>query len=425
MEVVTVQLVFSDGGLPRFEENLWQLYTIALTPFVFDIPAAQVAMVVAKGFQAASDEQIRRVHNDLVVERNVPILPDEYCSYFQSIYANARSTEAFPLPPCTLRLITGHGFGNFGGGNISVGGKVVRYPDLGSNATALTILDISNSVYAVAHFEENIPPKNKWHLFTKEFRTMVFQQNKTVPVACDQNEATWAFRIGFQGQHETTASWENETDNLRMSRPVGDSVACSFLVAAKKFAAQDASHLQRLDMDTLFRQEYLLLHTSLLQGNHSLLPHSSLTKIEDLINSGVLVPNERVFDVPFFTNRREWFLTMERVVCLTSEDGENADEIIRFVVDSIVGWYEDNSDRIGSDDVDCSSQWRILLSVMGPFRQDLKKIQLISEDDEHLSESTQGLELEVWASACGILPTVLAKVQSKIRTGYFDELPPA
>lgn len=45
-----VQLAFSDGGLPQFCENFWQLCGIALTPFVLGISASQVDLILVHGF---------------------------------------------------------------------------------------------------------------------------------------------------------------------------------------------------------------------------------------------------------------------------------------------------------------------------------------------------------------------------------------
>jgi hypothetical protein len=131
--------------------------------------------------------------------------------------------------------------------------------------------------------------------------------------------------------------------------------------------------------------------------------------------------NVNAFKCPFFENQNEWFLTTERALALTPEDGESAGEIVRFVVDSIVRWFQENPLRIGCDEIDYQSEWQTLLDSIRPFHQDLKKIRLDLVDDERLVESAEGLELDMWASSCGVLPEILAKVQRKIRTGYFDE----
>ena len=418
MESLTVQLIYSDGGLPRYEENLWYFYTIALTPFVLNVPAAQVELTLAPGFLGAAVDQLDRVFRDLVVDRSTPILPDEYRLYFQDIYARARSgEEAFPLPACSIRLITGHGFANFGGGNISIGRRVVRYHEIGSNATDLTILDISNSVYAVAHLEGNIPPQKQWHRFDTNVKANVFDNNDTVPVVCDKNEALWAFRVGFQGQNETEPSLENETDNLRMSRPVGDSVACSLLVAVKRFVDEGGSH----SLDETFQQVYKSLRTCLLRHEHVLLPHSSLGRLEDLIRREIVHVKESAFHCPFFQNSSQWYLSMERALALTPEDGDSAAEIVRFVVDSVIQWFQKHPDDMGDDERDFSAEWQTLGISMGPFHRDLKQIRLSSDNNNHVVQSTDGVELEAWACACGALPIILAKVRRKIETGSFDD----
>ena len=184
----------------------------------------------------------------------------------------------------------------------------MHYHEIGSHAVDLTILNICNSAYAVDHLEGNAPPKNEWNRFDEKFKSTVFEKNDTVPVVCDKNEALLAFCVGFQGQHETEPSLENEKDNLRMSRPVGDSLACSLLVDAKRFVDEGGSQ----SLDETFQQVYKSLRTCLLGHAHSLSPHSSLGRLEDLIRRDIVHVKESAFDCPFFQKSSEWYLTTER-----------------------------------------------------------------------------------------------------------------
>jgi hypothetical protein len=195
-------------------------------------------------------------------------MPDGYSEYFESIYIKAKA-PTFPLDTCSLRVISGDGFGNFGGGNTSISGNTIRYPSLGETASCLTILDISNAVYAVAHFEKKIPAKGNWRKFRK---AAVFEGEPTVPVVCDKNDATWAFRVGYDGQHAKPLS---EADNSRMSKPIGDSIAASLLYAVKSFIETD----KKGDLDALFCQTYGSISTTLpSEGAETpLKPHSSLS----------------------------------------------------------------------------------------------------------------------------------------------------
>ena len=98
---------------------------------------------------------------------------------------------------------------------------------MGANATSLTVLDICNPLYAVACFDGTFPTSNAFK------RKKYFAASKIgIPVVCDVNDSTWAFRIGFHDQDE------NDDDESRfafMSIPIGDSVACCLLAAVKLF----------------------------------------------------------------------------------------------------------------------------------------------------------------------------------------------
>lgn len=421
LRVFTVQLVFSDGGLPRYRENFWQLYAIALTPFVLGIPASQVDLILAHGFIGYSSSAIKEVAADAAAKVDgIQIMPDGYKAYFESVYARASTLDSLPLPACSLRLISGHAFGNFKGGNIKIGNIVIRYPQIGANATCLTILDICNAAYAVANFEqiakakseEGVPTKKKWMKFDK---TALFEGELTVPVACDKNDATWAFRVGYEGQHAVAPSL-NEIDNKCMSMPIGDSIASSFLIAVKDFIEQ---HHQG-NLDQLFYQTYASLNTALLDSNNDPPnPHSSLATIQSIITDGILPVRMEAFKSPFFRLQAEWFLTMEQPLSLTEQDGEIAEEIIEFVVDHVIQWYKEN---IEADVADSQTQWQTFVNCMGPFCQELRAVRLLLMDNGSIvrAENDKGLALEAWASSCGGLPDILSKVERKIRSGEFE-----
>lgn len=78
-------------------------------------------------------------------------------------------------------------------------GKKVAFGGLGPNASSLTVLDICNSHYAVACIGGTFPTGNpKTFKRKKYFETSKFD----IPVICDINDSTWAFRIGFHDQDE-------------------------------------------------------------------------------------------------------------------------------------------------------------------------------------------------------------------------------
>lgn len=88
--------------------------------------------------------------------------------------------------------------GNFGGGNITIGRNIVRWPTLGAAPTCLTVLDICSAAYGLAQFEGKAPPRKKWHKFDE--KGLLDLDDLTVPVVCDKNPGTYPFRIGYEGQ---------------------------------------------------------------------------------------------------------------------------------------------------------------------------------------------------------------------------------
>jgi hypothetical protein len=410
----TVQLIHSDGGVPQYRERLWEFFTIALTPFVLGVPPEQVRLIITDQFRGFSSKVLQQENDDIMVD-DTEIMPAGYKDYFESVYHKAETIDALPLCSCSLRVITGHGFGNFKGGNIMVGGQVVRYPGLGENATCLTILDICNAPYAVAHLDSKIPPKNKWYKFDK---SAVFAEGISVPVICDKNDALWAFRVGYQGQHADD-SVEKLSSNRRMSKPVGDSIAASLLFSIKLLNESDST----TSLDQFFYHTYTALNTELLSNDadHPN-PHSSLGIMQSLVDTGVLPLNAEAFDSLFFRLQQDWFLTMERAVALTDEDSDVAAEIITFIVDSIVTWYS-RHDAESWCDAEFPTEWETLLNMMGPFRSKLKSVKLAENRNGGGVVVTEkgGLPLEAWGSSCGDLPGILSKVRRKVVTGFFDE----
>jgi hypothetical protein len=134
----------------------------------------------------------------------------------------------------------------------------------------------------------------------------VFEGEPTVPAVCDKNDATSAFRVGYDGQHANPIS---EDDNSRMSKPIGNSIAASLLYAVKSFIETD----KKGDLDALFCQTYGSMSTTRLsEGVETpLKPYSSLSILQALIAKNILHVNMSAFESLFFKLNAEWFLTMK------------------------------------------------------------------------------------------------------------------
>lgn len=133
-----------------------------------------------------------------------------------------------------------------------------------------------------------------------------------LPIACEMNDATWAFRVGEPSQPR------DDTDRNsfeRMTPPFGDSIASSILLAIKKFGEDPSS-----DLDAAFRANYLNISRSFLPSEAAGKPYSDLSSLRKLIESGVLRIDLRKFNCLLFQRRDRWFLTFERAVHLMQED---------------------------------------------------------------------------------------------------------
>ena len=349
---VTVQLVFSDSGAPRFRESFYEFYAIALLPYVIDIPVDCVTLVLRNKLAQFTDSTIDEEHLAIAVD-GTPLFSDEYKQYFKEVYRtrNVRSIDVddesdLALPECTIRVISGQGHGNFGGGNITIGRKIVRWPTLGALPTCRTVLDISSAAYALAHFEGKAPPEKKWHRFDEIGLFNLDDLTVHVPVVCDRSPSTYAFRVGYEGQR---SSGDPEKGTNRMARAVGDSAVASLLCAMKEFSDDGGARSLDESFASYFSHispailPYEMLEARVLEADippvKPLVPCSRLNVLEDLLKTGIVSIDVRKFDCPFFALRYEWFLSTERVGVLSAGDNEAADEIVSFVVEEIQKAY--------------------------------------------------------------------------------------
>lgn len=346
LEEVSVQLIYSEGQESAAIENFWHCYLIALAPFVLGVRSSQVELFLADGFCGLNSSKIDAIAADnfMDAEGVVCFLPYAYKDYFKEIYARAspQVEDIATFPPRSIRIISGRGFGNYAGGHLVCGGKKVGFGELGSNATVLTILDICNSPHAVASFTGRYPISNP-RKFNSRAKRAIFSQDTciAIPIACDQNEAVWAFRIGYNGQHTLHAQ-----DSFRgMSAPFGYSVTCCILAAIKSFMANSLD--DSITLDDLFYAKYSALRTSFLPVETRVLrPFSDLGGLQRLISSEVLQVNLQAYDCEFFRRENEWFLTTERALALSHDQDKLASGIIDFVADQVKSWHELHPDSL-------------------------------------------------------------------------------
>ena len=421
---ITVQLVFSDSGAPRFRETFYEFYAIALLPYVLGVPHDRVTLVLRDYLARFSDDTIDEEHNSISVD-GIPLFSDDYKEYFKGVYRNAQAIgdlgeHELSLPVCSIRVICGHGHGHFGGGNIPIGHNKIRWPTLGAAPTHLTVLDICNAAYAVAHFEGETPHPKKWHRFDEDF--FFETDDLSVPVVCDKNPGTYAFRVGFDGQ---SASSNPEAGTGRMSRSVGDAVVVSLLLAIKQFVESGFTRV----LDELFCENCRLISPALIphemketgvpqeqipKNIEGMSPYSNLTSLEASIRQGVVRINMDKFHCRFFALRAEWFLSTERVRALSPGDRDLAEAIVSFVVDSLKKFYHKSEE---TEYHDSEVHWNTLIRRMGPFRGLLTAIRLEMDDCGNIIQSPKGLPLKAWASSCAEMERIDSAVAKKIMTG--------
>ena len=419
LEDVSVHLIYSEGP-DKGNEDLWKLYSIALSPFVFGVPANQVTLFLHEPFLGLNSSTINNIKKtvETTVSQVISWLPNGYEEYFTAVIEGARTIDGIGnLPQCTFRFISGHGYHSHQQGGFIVCGKKVPFSDLGPNGTVLTVLDIFNSHYAVACFDRAFPIGDP-----KKFKRKSYFKKSQIgfPVICDVNDSTWAFRIGFQDQDDNDT---NESSFAFMSIPIGDAVACSMLAAVKSFVE---GGLEEDSLSEIFSRKYSELKSSFL-GIDVKRPESysnDLRKLETLIRNNVLPMKLDAYECEIFWRQNKWFLTLERPLSLVDGDDEMADFVCNYVIQSVKEWHEANLQMLHSDtnslnEISASQRaWKQLLRSLGPFCFRLKNVDFeFDEKSSSLTRSDDGIPFESWALSCETLPRIVCEAEEWITSG--------
>lgn len=416
---LSVQLIYSEGA-EKGGETLWMFYSIALAPFTMGIPANQVALILQPGFVGMDPSSFDAVDESIKVPAMQEWLPVGYLDYFKQVYQRATSIDTENLSTCNIRIITGRGFYNFKSGGHIVCGEKVDFCDLLPPADVLTILDICNSPRAVGCFSRIIPSgddiddKTRKKKIVKFKKRPMFANDVPPPVVCDQNDSTWAFRVGFDGQDPVV---KDEKLFVRMSPPLGDSVTASLLSAIEslvKKANEDYS------LDELFKEKYEELHMTFLPNEAPPKPYSSgLEMLMQLIKNGVVPMNMDAYDSGLLAQQGNWFLTFERAYELMPDDAELADVIVAYIEQAVQTWHTKNSkncDYEESDDSACA--WSGLVKMLGPFRHLLANKQYdVDSKTGDITATEDGIPFQALAVSCPELPGFVVKARQLVATG--------
>ena len=416
----SVQLIYSDASGLEGKESLWEIYCAALFPFMYNVPAVQVEFVLASRFLNYAESVIDNVAKSANENQVGPVkfLPSGYNDYFKAVYKAAKHVADVDLlsSPCSVRIISGQGFGGVGGGHIKCGKASIPFNEIGPIASVVTILDICNSAHAIAAFSKTYPDDPK--VFTGIYKKqIVFSDPPAFPVACDAFRSVWAFRIG-EPKQSLKRNYDLETDLPLMSIPLGDAVTASLLAASFDYVVQG----KKGSLDGLYIKKYTSLNTVYL-GNpkHKLIPYCHLQALQDLLHGWHLTLNLDAFECQMFARQTEWFLTTERMMKLSLDQIELAQDISQYIVDWVCDWHKRN--RLASQALpEAESTWLKIVDVMGPFSSLLNSIFLIqNEESGVVKESTEeeGVPLEEWATSCVSLGRCFHAVCMKILSNSF------
>lgn len=406
---VHCQIIYSEGN-DKGPENVWQFCSSALLPFAFGIPVTRVSLLLQKKFLNLNDSTIADQFHSIATYEGIQWLPPNYYDYFLQVYKRGIPIDdVAEFPKCDIRILLGNGFHNFEtGGNLFCGHRKVHFQEfIGCEASALTLLDICNSPRVAAVLNGTYPRDNP-----KNFkRKKVFTHDMKIPIACDTNDFTWAFRVGFEGQDTDD---HDDTNFSRMSFPIGDAVLSCVLTAVKSFV--DSGY--RGSLDDLFAQQYRNFKTGFLReqvDNPS--PHSNLSRLQTLFENKTLNINEDAYDCELFKRQNLWFLTTERPLGLVEGDDLIAESLVTFVVDTVKDWHVQNPDSLQERD-DAKEAWKQLLTTFGRFQFKLKTLYLdYGQDETSLSLADDGIPFETFAVSCGDMPRCLQSVRRWIATG--------
>lgn len=408
-DVVSVQIIYSEGN-NKGPENVWKFCSSALLPFALGIPVTRVTLLLQKKFLNLHDSTIADQFCSFARYDGIKWLPTYYYEYFLEVYKRGIPIDdVAEFPNCDIRILLGYGFHNFDtGGNLFCGHRKIHFQEfIDSNASVLTVLDICNSPRAVAVLNGIYPRDNP-----KKFkRKKVFTHHIKIPIVCDTNDFTWAFRIGFEGQVEDD---HDDTNFSQMSYPIGDAVVSCVLTALKSFV--DGGYNGSLD--DLFAKQYRTFKTGFLGAQIDRpCPHSDLSRLQALVEKKILNINEHAYDCELFKRKNLWFLTTERPLGLVEGDDSIAKSLVTFVVDTVRNWHEQNPDSLQERD-DSKEAWKQLLTTFGRVQFKLKTLYLeFGHDEKSLALSDDGIPFETFAVSCGDMPQCLQSVRRWIATG--------
>ena len=412
-----VHLIFSEGqGIVKIEER-YQVYGIALFPFVLGVPPDRVDFTVNPTLIQEPD-LLEESANEAAFHRqnDSKWFPSGYHDYFKAVCLRASGVDRiWEVDRCSIRIVTGHGLPRPKSGRLVCEGKDVLFQEFGQGqASILTLLDVSNAPFAVAalagHYRNEDPstaqlePRKRWtRRLNQRFEFVDNCTNATF--ACDNMDFTYAFRVSED-------LGVVPRDGSTLSKPFGDAVIHSVLVAARDLLMEGS---EKQSLDNLFKTRFKRIKTDHIGGEERN-PTSQLGALEELLRNGSLTINPEAFKCKLFRNSHLWYFTTEPmpsgVVDPTIAEPALVSAAIRFVVGCLCLWHTANPDHTEKELPQSRHAWSVLVVLLG---KRLRSVLLdANEETGEVEPCEDGTSIEVWACTCKDLPRVLQQVENML-----------
>jgi hypothetical protein len=256
-----------------------------------------------------------------------------------------------------------------------------------------------------------LEPRKQWG--RRLNRRFEFVDNCTdTSFACDNMDFTYAFRVAED-------VGEVPEDGSSLSKPFGDAVMLSVLLAARDLMQDDYEH----SLDNAFKERFKGIKTYYIGGEERN-PASQLGALEDMLRNGSLKVNPDAFECKLFRNSHLWYFTTERmpsgVVDPTIDEPALVSAAIRFVVGSICLWHTANPNHTQKEFPQSRHAWTMLLVLLGKKFQSVRLEE--NEQTDEVEPCDDGTSIEVWACTCKDLPQVLNQVENLLASrSLFDD----
>lgn len=272
--------------------------------------------------------------------------------------------------------------------------------------------------------------------FQKTYKSKKIFQQLDFPLACSKSGNAFCCRVRWNGQHLAGKSHPlyNPPENGGIMSALLCFPAVSSLLTSIKDRYTDKNDDRGLDL--IFQGKYRQVQMRYVaDGKMMAQAHSDLSRLQKLIDDGILPINHDAFDCILYQRGLEWFATAELPLILAPyEDGSKvAGEIVEFVINTIVEFHSVDTEKhfwgkvasvnyINYREQENYKVWHALLGMMGSFRTQLlfAYFSIGKDSVTHCgdSEDDSDANLKDLALLYPDLPGLVRKVLIKNRPGH-------